>query len=210
MATIQEKLQQELSGDKAYGVLLMVQMDGVPETLQLVVATTELDEKAGGLRDKSRYVIRAIGVREHKISVGMFGSLEFTNDHPLLDQYNTTPVGLFFRGTPEDTNALLVDIFQAYSSTFGPWRQIPLYLNVNKPLLSLLGSGGDLLGEMPKPLSENLVKVLEQHNLEHKIIEGESPLDVDEHHRSQMMKALIIDDSYIVALDFTVEILGKA
>ncbi|MBC8171725.1 MAG: hypothetical protein H7X77_08630 [Anaerolineae bacterium] len=209
MATIQERLLDELAGDKAYGVLLMLQMDGVPETLQLVVATTELDEKAGGLRDKSRYLIRAIGVQEHRISVGMFGSLDFTNDHPLLDQYNTTPVGLFFRGTPDDTNALMVDILQAYATTFGPWRQIPQYLNVNKPLLSLLGSGGDLLGEMPKTLSEQLVKVLEQHELEHKIVEGESPDKLDEHNRSQMMKALIIDDSYIVALDFNVEVLGK-
>ncbi|MBC8171046.1 MAG: hypothetical protein H7X77_05225 [Anaerolineae bacterium] len=80
---------------------------------------------------------------------------------------------------------------------------------MNKPLLSLLGSGGDLLGEMPQPLGERLIKVLEQHELEHKIVEGVSPQKLDEHNRSQMMKALIIDDSYIVALDFNVEVLGK-
>jgi hypothetical protein len=204
-----KQLLAELAGDKAYGVFLMVQMDGIPETLQLVIATTELDEKAGGLRDKSRYVIRAIGVREHKVSVGMFGSLEFVDEHPLLHQYNATPVGLFFRGSPADPNGLLVDVFQAYAGTFGPWRQIPLYLNASKPLLSLLTSGGDLLGEMPKPLSDNLVKVLDRHGLEHKVIEGEGPETSDEHGRTQLMKALILDDSYIVALDFTVDILGK-
>lgn len=204
-----EQLLNELSGENAVGILLMVQMDGVPETLQLVVVTTEFDEKAGGLRDKGRYVIRAIGVHEHQFSVGAFQSLRFVDDHPLLYQHNTTPVGLFYRGQVNDVNALLVDVFQAYATTFGPWRQIPTYFNVSKPLFNLLTSGGDLLGEMPKPLAERLVKVLEQHNLETKMIAGESPEESDEHGRSQFMKALIIDESFVIALDFTVEFLGR-
>jgi hypothetical protein len=187
----------------------MAQMDSVPETLQLVIVTTEYDEKAGGLRDKSRYLIRAIGVQEHKISVGMFGSMRFLDDHPLLYQYNTTPVGVFFRGQAADPNALLVDLLQAYATTFGPWRQIPQYLNTEKPLFNLLSSTGDLLGEMPKPLAENVVKALEQHKLETKMIEGQPPEESDEHGRSQLMKALVIDDSYLVAMDFTVDLLGR-
>jgi hypothetical protein len=204
-----EQLLKDLEGDNAVGVLLLVQMDSVPETLQLVIATAEYDEKAGGLRDKTRYLIRAIGVQEHRASVGIFRTLEFSTDHPLLYQYNQTPAGVFFRGQAADPNALLVDMLQAYASTFGPWRQIPQYLNTGKPLFSLLTSGGDLLGEMPKPLADRIVPVLEKHKLETKIIEGQSPLDSDEHGRSQLMQALVIDDSYLVAIDFTVDILGK-
>jgi hypothetical protein len=37
---------------------------------------------------------------------------------------------------------------------------------------------------------------------------GEAPLDADEHGRSQFRRALLIDDSYVVALDFSVETLG--
>lgn len=204
-----EQLLKELESEQAYGVFVMLQMDSVPETLQLVIATTEYDDKAGGLRDKSRYLIRAIGVQEHKVTVGIFGSLQFADDHPLLYQYNATPVGLFFRGQAADPNALLVDMLQAYATTFGLWRQIPQYLNNSKPLFNLLSSNGDLLGEMPKPLADELVKALEKHQLETKIIEGNSPLDSDEHGRTQLMKTLIIDDSYFVALDFVVEMLGR-
>ncbi len=205
-----QQLLDDLSGEKSYGVFLMVQMDGVPETLQMVITTTELDEQRGGLRDKRSYVIRAIGVQEHRVSVGLFGNLRFMDTgHPLLYQYNETPAGLFFRGRPDDSNALLVDFMQAYTSTFGPWRQIPTYLNVSRPLLDLLNSGGDLVGEMPKPLAEKLASAFERHGLETKIIEGAAPEESDEHGRTQHMKALIIDDSYIVAMDFTVEFLGK-
>lgn len=205
-----QQLLDELSGEKDYGVFLMVQMDGVPETLQLVITTTELDERAGGLRDKRSYVIRAIGVQEHRVSVGLFGKLRFEEvNHPLLYQYNETPVGLFFRGQTNDPNALLVDFLQAYSGTFGPWRQIPTYLNTNRPLFDLLSSSGDLVGEMPKPLAEKLAPVFESHGLETKIVEGSTPETSDEHGRTQHMKALIMDDSYVVAMDFTVDFLGR-
>lgn len=207
--TAREQLLGDLQRDGAVGVLLMVQMDGVPETLQFVVTTTVMDESRGGLREIGHYVIRAIGVIEHRVSVGMFGELRFVEgQHPLLYAYNSQPAALFFRGQAPDANALLVDVLQAYASTFGEWRQIPEYLNQNRPLLSLLGSSGDLLGEMPKPLANALVPVLEAHGLETKVMLGEAPLDVDEHGRSQFRQALLIDDSYVVALDFSVETLG--
>lgn len=198
----QDQLLAELQGDNHYGVLLMAQMDAVPETVQLVVATTVMDEAAGGLRDQGRYVIRALGVREHRLSVGMFANLRLLAEHPLLYEYNTNPVGVFFRGTPENPNALVLDIFQAYASTFGPWRQIPTYLNLNKPLVALVSDGGDVLGEMPKPLAEQMAKVLEHHHLETKLIEGKRA--------EPKLKALLLDDSYILALDFSVDELGKA
>lgn len=203
-----EKMLAELKDEQDYGVLLMVQMDGVPETLQLVVGTTQYDADKGGLRDRGQYVVRALGVREHRVSVGLFGSLRIVDDHPLLYPHNTTPAALFFRGKPKDTNELLLDIMQAHSSVFGAWRQFPLYMNIAQPLTTLLASGGGLLGEMPKPLAERLVKVLAHHGLEHKLVEGE-PVGADEHGRSRLQKALLIDDSYILALDFSVEELGK-
>jgi len=204
-----EQLIADFSKESAVGFLLMSQLDAIPETIQLVVAATELDEAAGGLRERANYVIRAIGVIEHRLSLGQFATLQFSDDHPLLYRYNDAPCGLFFRGTPDDPNALLVDMLQAYATTFGPWRQIPEYLNQNKPLFNLLTSGGDLLGEMPKKLADNLVKALESHKLETKVMVDEG-LDEDEHGRSQLRKVLLLDDSYIIALDFSVDILGKA
>lgn len=201
------KLQQlidEISAENGLGVLLATQMDSVPDTLQFIIATTEVDEAANGLRDKNQYVLRAIGVREHKISVGMFRSIDTHNDHPLLYETNTKPVGVFFRGTPADSNELLVDIFQAYASTLQNWRQIPTYLNTSAPLLDILTSGGSLLGQMPKPVAERMEKVLQHHNLETNLQEGEIPAG------TPTFKALMMDESYVVAMDFTADLLGKA
>lgn len=184
----------------------MAQMDAVPDTLQLIIATTYFDESANGLRDKARYIVRAIGVQEHRISVGMFRKIAVyqAEEHPLLYEYNSLPTGLFFKGTPPDVHGLMVDVFQAYSTTFGLWRHLPQYLNIQKPLHDLFAGGGDLVGQMPKPLADRLDKVLVHHGLETKVLVGEK------HKEAPNMKTLLFDESYIVAIDFSVDELGKA
>lgn len=204
-----DKLFSELGGEKDYGIFLMVQMGGVPNELQLVIQTAQYDDAAGGLRPRGQYIIRGLSVREHRVSVGIFGSLTLVDDHPMLYQYNTPPVALFFKGKPADVNELLLDIEQAYASTFAQWRRFPQYINIAQPLTTLLGSGGGLLGEMPKPLAERLAKVLAHHQLETKLVEGEAHETTDEHGRSRFYKALLIDESYMIALDFSVDELGK-
>lgn len=198
----------ELEAEDRFGVLLLAQLDAVPETLQLIVTTTRLDPTTGGLRDVGQYVIRAVGVAEHKVTLGLFKMVDVRTAHPLLYQYNSAPVGLFFRGEPDDSNALLADVLQAYAGTFGPWRQPPTYLNTSQPLHSLLSSGGDLLGQMPQSLADNMVKALEAHGLETRAMAEPAPTE-DEHGRSRLRKVMLLDESYIVAFDFTVEVLGQ-
>jgi hypothetical protein len=198
-----DQLLSELQGEQNYGVLLLAQMDAVPDTIQLIVATTRYDDAAGGLRDQSRYVIRAVGVREHRVSVGIFGRMTFADDHPLLYPYNTPPAGLFFRGTPADPNAALIDLMQGYAGTFGPWHHIPDFINTSKPLIDLLSDGGDLIGEMPRPLADNLARALEHHGLETKIVEAQRE-------NAPPATVLLLDDSYVVASAFSVDPLGKA
>jgi hypothetical protein len=199
----------QLQAEDDYGVLLLVQVGGAPNELQLMIQTAKYDQAAGGLRPRGQYILRALGVREHKVSVGVFGTLKFEDDHPLLFQYNTTPVAVFFKGAPQDVNELTLDIHQAHASTFGGWRQFPQYMNVGQPLVTLLKSGGGLLGEMPKPLADRLEKVLAHHRLDSKLVEGEATDPEDEHGRSRLHKVLTIDQSYVVALDFSVDEIGK-
>lgn len=203
-----EQLFREIEPDTHFGVLLLAQLDAVPETLQLIVTTTRLDPVTGGLHDIGQYVIRAIGVVEHKLSLGLFTAMVVRDTHPLLYQYNTAPVALFFRGKASDPAALFADTLQAYATTFGPWRQPPTYLNTTRPLLALLSSEGDLLGQMPAPLADAMIPALESQGLETRAMAEETP-DVDDHGRSRLRKVLLMDDSYIVAFDFTIESLGK-
>lgn len=203
-----EQLLSELQGENRFGVLLMAQLDAVPETLQIIIATTQEDPSSHGLRDINQYLVRAIGVAEHRLSLGLFKSLAIRESHPLLFQYNTSAAGVFFRGVPIDPHALFADVLQTYAGTFGPWRQPPTYVNTAKPLLTLLSSGGDLLGQMPVPLADAMVKVLENHGLEARALIEPSP-ERDEHGRSRLRKVLLMDESYIVAFDFSVEYLGK-
>ncbi len=209
------KLLDDLDGLKKYGVLLAVQMGGVPNEIQLLFETAEFDEAAGGLRRLNNYVLRCLGVREHKASVGLFGRLTFMDEHPLLHHHNTPRVAVTFEGVPADLNEAALDILQTYASTYTLWRNMMEMggdLNNTMPLIELLGKqseGAKMLGVMPRPLAERMGKVLEHHGLAVELTQDPEWSDTDEHGRSKLSKLLLIDQSFVIALDFSVEQLGK-
>src|SRR5215510_7495640 len=102
-----EQLLSQLQGERDYGVLLAVQMGGVPNEIQLLVETAEFDPQIEGLHPRAQYIIRALGVRDHKASVGVFGKASFLDDHPLLYAHNTPRVAVYFEGQPKDVNELV-------------------------------------------------------------------------------------------------------
>lgn len=204
-----EKLLSELGSEHDYGIFLAAQMGGVPNELQMIVQTARFDTEKQGLRPRSQYIIRALGIAEHRVSLGVFGRLFLADEHPILFHHNEARLAVRFAGKPKDVNELVLDIHQAYVSTFGPWRELATDINREKPLVNLLTSGEGLLGIMPKPAAERMVKVLEHHGLTARL-EGEGIHETqDEHGRSRLRKLLGIDDSYFVALDFSVEEMGK-
>jgi hypothetical protein len=204
-----ENLFDELRGEKAYGIFLAAQMGGVPQELQLIVQTATFDEEAQGLRPRSQFVVRALGVVEHRISLGVFGNLFLADEHPVLFHYNLPRAVIQFEGQPDDVNELVLDINQAYLSTFGPWRELAKDINREQPLVNLLQSGRGVLGTMPQPGAERMVRVLVHHGMTGKLEENRLYDGEDEHGRSRNMKLLGIDDSYLIAMDFTVDELGK-
>lgn len=208
-----DQLLAELEDEQGYGVLLVAQMGGVPNELQLIVETARYDEAAQGLRPQHDYVIRILGAREHRVSLGVFGRLAFIeDDHPLLYHHNTPKVAVYFDGVAENVNELVLDISQAYVSTFGQWRHlVDMAEDINRaiPMVDLLQSGYGLLGTMPRPLAERLKKVLAHHNVACTLTEDATFATADEHGRSRMAKLLLIDQSYFIALDFAIERMGK-
>ncbi len=204
-----EQLLSQLQDEDDYGILLMAQMGGVPNEIQLIVQTARYDAAAQGLRERSAYVIRALGVREHRLSLGVFGQLFFADEHPILLHHNTPRVVVGFEGQPSRSiYELVLDVHQAYVLTFGPWRELAADINRSQPLANLLASGAGVLGVMPQPAAERMARVLAHHGLTPRL--KVQPFETeDEHGRSRLMKLLGIDDSYVVALDFSVEQMGK-
>jgi hypothetical protein len=205
-----EALLAELQGENRYGIFLAAQMGGVPQELQLIIQTAVFDEQVQGLRPQNQYVIRALGVVEHRVSLGVFGNLFMADEHPVLLHYNAPRAVIQFTGQPDDVNELVLDINQAYLSTFGPWRELAKDINRTQPLVNLLTSGSGVLGTMPKPGAERMTRVLAHHGMQATLDESRMYDEQDEHGRSQNMRLLGIDDSYLIALDFTVDELGKA
>jgi len=209
-----DNLFKDMQGDDRQAALLVVQVGGMPNELQLILETAQFDEEQEGLRPLHNYIVRILGVTEHRV-VNLGTTVEqvhLVDEHPLLYQYNKPPVALFVRGNPTDINAVILDIAQAHSEVFGLWRRFPEYMNIEKPLFTLFEEGGGLLGQMPKPLAEKLVTVMEKHGLETKLIEGENPADKNKNPmvKHQNIQALFVGASYFISYAFSIEEMGKA
>lgn len=203
---------EDMSGDDRHAAILVAQVGGMPTELQLIVQTSEYISGEGGLKPLRTFIIRVNGVIEHRVvNLGMTaGDVQLTGDHPLLWQYTEKPAGVFFRGTPEDPHALGLALSQVYLDVFDMWRTFPNYINTSQPLNELLTSGGGLLGQMPRPLADKVVPLLERHGLETKVIYDESYIERAEGPmREQEMLALIFDDSYFISQMFTFELMRQ-
>lgn len=202
-----EQFFQDIAGENRHVALLMAQVGAMPTEIQLLLEVADyLDEKKG-LKSVRTYLVRVLGAEEHRImSFGMTAhTVQLTTDHPLLYEYNAPPCGFFFRGQPTDAHALTLDIAQAHATLFQGWRQFPEYLNVSQPLVTLLKSGGGLLGQMPLPLANALDPVLQAYGLETKIMQGQHANDHDSPIKDQQMTALILGDSYFLSYAYSFE-----
>lgn len=200
----------DLRGENRQVALLVSQVGAAPTELQLICQVAEFDEAVEGLRPIRSYIIRALGILEHRIvNLGTtVGEVEILTEHPLLDEYTKTPTAVFFRGKPENPDALILDIAQAHAQTFFPWRHFPQYLNTAEQSLStLISSGGGLLGQMPANLAERIVRVLEHHKLETKTAEGTPYIKVHDNPALLQMnlKVLLFGGSYFVAYGFSIQ-----
>lgn len=202
-----EQFFQDMAGENRMVALLVAQVGGAPNELQLITQVAELDEEAGGLRPVRTYIIRVLGALEHRVTdLGMTVSeAKLTADHPLLYEYTRKPTAVFFRGTPDNVDSLALDVAQAHATTFQGWRHFPQYLNVEQPLATLLASGGGLLGQMPEPLANKVLPVLEHHGLEHKITQDKAYIDVHDNPGllQSELNVLLIGESYFVSYAFS-------
>ena len=199
----------DLAADNRQAALLVAQVGASPNELQLITQVAEYDETAQGLRPIRSYIIRVLGVLEHRIV--NFGTtvnnIQILDNHPLLYEYTTNPTALFFRGDSANADEVTMDLMQAHATTFYPWRHFPQYLNMEQPLLEMVKAGGGLIGQMPAPLAQEMIKVLNHHNLEHKTAEGEPYIKVHDNPAllQTKLKVLLFGESYFISYGFSIQ-----
>lgn len=197
--------------DDNLGVLLAAQMGGTPQEVQLIVQTAIIDDEHESIQTTGQYILRAIGVQEHRISLGLFANIAHATENALLDNYNSAPMQVHFSGAPTAIDPLLIDINQLYAQTYGmydPFRRMVDELNPTAPLATTLTSGEGVLGVMAAPFAERMKTVLEKNGLTAHL--ETHPVETDDHHHDITHELLVMDDSYVVAQLFSVDPMGKS
>jgi hypothetical protein len=200
--TTLNELLEFLSEENHLGVLLAAQVGGTPHEVQIILQTTELDADHESLKPLGHYIIRAIGVQEHRLSVGLFGVMAFSEENALLHPYTETMMQVYFSGTPQNVDSLMIDLNQLYGQTYGqydPFRRMAEEINRARPLATLLGGGNGLLGTMPEPFANQVAKMLARHDMKASLIPNEAE------HPPFKYQLLAMDDSYFIAQTFSAD-----
>lgn len=193
------EITETLSDENRLGVILAAQMGGTPEEVQLILQTTSFDAEQQGLKPDETFVIRCLGVQEHRVSLGLFNTIIYVEDHPLLWNHNFAFKQIYFRGTLDDANDLMLDLNQLYGASYGPFRTLADNINHSLPLGTLLMSGHGLLGEMPEPMAEKVKTLLENHGLSVRFVDTELKAPPTK------FSLLVMDDSFFIAQLYSAE-----
>lgn len=190
-----------LAVDHAIGILLAAQMGATPQEIQLVVQSADYNEETQAVTSQQGYIIRCIGVQEHRFSVGMFNRLVVVDDHPLLWNHNAQYKQIYFSGHCEDVDGLMLELNQIYGQHYGIVRSLADDINRMAALGTILGRGNGLLGEMPEPMADLVKTLLERYDYNVNLLDAElekSPIP---------FKLLVLDDSYVIAQMYSVDYL---
>lgn len=210
-----KKIIEALQPEENLGVLIASQMGGTPREVQIIIQTTQYEAEKDALKATGQYIIRALGVVEHRLSLGLFNKLVLSNDNPLLYRHNSEQVQVYFRGTPENIDGFLIDLNQLYGQTYGvfdPNMRMADELNRALPLYNLLKTGQGLLATTPQPFAEKLQKLLTRHNMTCNFIEVEDEHHhegEEDHHHDITYQLLVMDDSYFIAQLFSADPMGN-
>ncbi len=187
------ELVQALEDDHQIGIFLAVQMGATPQELQLVIQSADYNEETHEVTAKQGYVLRCIGVQEHRLSVGMFNRLVVVEDHPMLWNHNERYKQIYFSGESDDVDGFMLELNQLYGQHYGMMRNLADNINRMAPLGTLLERGSGLLGEMPISMAEKVGALLERYGYEVNL------LDTEQKDPPIQFKLLVIDDSYFIA-----------
>lgn len=136
----------------------------IGDGLQLEIEITEFDENTRTLRAECDQLL------EYVINDAFGSSLELSEKHPLLWEYQHDSASAYFTGVPSNSLAAVGAIVDAHWAAVNDWFSVTRYLNKSTTLKSLLESGDGLLAQGPLPLLEIYRLALKEHGTEVQIV----------------------------------------
>ena len=145
-------------------------------------------------------------LRTYELRSSPISSVEFVAKHSLLIPYTTSEVSLNFVGRPASPSALVGELWEAHQDVTEGWFSFGAYLNGGLKTTDLLASGNGILATGPRPFLDRYAAVLKRHGLRVAWVGEREPLEWrDGAWRPEKgdLRALVLDDSYIIGREWT-------
>lgn len=141
-----------------------------------------------------------LGKREFCFKTRGFAAMLIRDEHPLLLDYQMSWTELSFKGTPSDSEGLVIELSDLIHKLSQGWRALPRYLNNLIITIDLLQSGGGVLWRGPEIYGTAIASSLEGWGLRVGTRRLREPLS--------NVEIMLLDRSYVVAESFSSEAQG--
>ncbi|NIG55541.1 hypothetical protein [Chitinophaga sp. Cy-1792] len=171
--------------------------------LVIKISTVE-EEKTGDLRIQFDQLHAAC------ISLIPANDIFYSDDHPLLWDYNDLQASLYFTGVSADVYKLFWEVKQIEKRLYGHYQYIDRYLNSELEVVKLMKAGRGLFANGPKKLLQEMAKVLADNVLKFSLISEREPSLCDGTRltaKRQYPSALLVGNSYFIANKIDVDFL---
>jgi len=192
-----DALRKDLTGENTVGLLIGAQLGVSPSELTMIVRAATVNPATGEATSTHQYQVTAIGMVEHKLTLGLFNGVGYADEHPLLYHHNAPGVKIFITSPVIDPDALLWAIDAAYGELFGRWRDLTADLNQRADPRAILQNGKGALGTFPAPFAPLVDRLLTEQAIGHQAIMTDPKIGG--------CVLLALDDSFVIARSFTVQ-----
>jgi hypothetical protein len=156
--------------------------------------------------------VRCRGVHEARMRDRGGHDIQLTAAHPLLLRYQEPSVDLYFRGVPASASALLGDLYLAHRRIVGDWVNPADILNQRVgDLEALIASGAGMLASGPKSVVREYAAVSRRHGVSVRLCGFDASMLAGRREATPdggSVEVLILDRSYVVAREFTAELVS--
>lgn len=156
---------------------------------------------------RQAWLVRCADTRAARVIGDWAAGVTLAADHPLLLPYTQPQAELAFRGHPTDPRAVVGELWEAHCAVTDTWYPFEWFFNRGLPLAELLGTGGGVLAEGPRPVLDRYGAALASHGIEWSVLAERPPLrwlDGAWRPEPRGLHALVIGESYVVGAGFDV------
>jgi len=122
-----------------------------------------------------KFKVEIACLEDYKIVKRDNSFVHFTNEHPVLWNFNSIHGDLYFNGEVSNPEKVFSDLYKVHDKLYAGLIPFESYFNTGIDVLKVLNAGSGLIAKGPVKILDCYAAILAKHGIKHSIIEMHEP-----------------------------------